>query len=108
MEVWHWKCDVLEYEDNENVSEYAIWFKKIYKRVDPYKNTPSRTIIRKFINSLPSKFMKLLMIIGSPNLDEVIEAALDVEASQKVKARKRDQAYIVDTIEKLQQEVHNL
>ena len=33
---------------------------------------------------------------------------MDVEASQKVKAQKRDQAYIVDTIEKLRQEVHNL
>ncbi len=34
-------------------------------------------------------------------LNEVIDAAIDVEASQKVKAQKRDQAYMVDMIEKL-------
>ncbi len=45
-------------------------------------------IVRKFINSLPSKYVKLLIIIGSNNLDEAIEAALDVEASQKVKVKK--------------------
>jgi len=52
--------------------------------------------------------VKLLTIIGSANLNEVIEAALNVEANQKVKAKKRNQAYMVDTIEKLRQEVHNL
>jgi len=45
--------------------------------------------------------MKLLIIIELANLDEIIEAALDIEASQKVKVKKRDQVYIVDTIEKL-------
>ncbi len=44
----------------------------------------------------------------SNTLEEAVEAAMDVEASQKVKARKRDQAYMVDTIEELRQEVHNL
>ncbi len=34
-------------------------------------------------------------------LDKAIEVAMDVEASQKVKTQKRDQAYMVDTIEKL-------
>jgi len=52
--------------------------------------------------------VKLLTIIGSSILDEAVEATIDVEASQKVKARKRDQAYMVDTIEELQHEIHNL
>ncbi len=76
--------------------------------MDPQKWTPIRTIIRKFINSLPPKYVKLLTIIGSSILDEAVEATIDVEASQKVKARKRDQAYMVDTIEELQHEIHNL
>ena len=45
--------------------------------------------------------MELLIIIGSSTLDETIETAIDVEASQKVKAWKRDQAYMVNMIEKL-------
>src|SRR6266542_3532681 len=65
-------------------------------------------IIRKFINSLPPKYMELLTIIGSTTLAEAIEAAMDVEASQKVKARKRDQAYMVDTIEEFRHEIQNL
>ena len=88
--------------------EYATRFKKIYKRVDPHRSTPTRTIIRKFINSLPPKYVELLTIMGPNTLAEAIEAAMDVEASQKVKARKRDQAYIVDTIEELRHEIHNL
>ncbi len=46
--------------------------------------------------------------MGSETLEETIEAAMNVEASQKVKARKRDQAYMVDTIEELHHEIHNL
>src|SRR6266540_7293503 len=65
-------------------------------------------IIRKFINSLPPKYVELLTIIGSTTLAEAIEAAMDVEVSQKIKARKRDQAYMVETIEELRHEVHNL
>ena len=45
--------------------------------------------------------MELLTIIGPAGLDEAIEAALDIEASQKVKVRKKDQAYTMDTIKKL-------
>ena len=52
--------------------------------------------------------MELLTIIGLTTLAEAIEAAIDVEASQKVKARKRDQAYMVDTIEELRHKIHNL
>ena len=52
--------------------------------------------------------MKLLTIMGLTTLREAIEAAMDVEASQRVKARKRDQAYMVDTIEELYHEIHNL
>jgi len=52
--------------------------------------------------------VKLLTIIGLTTLAEAIEVAMDVEASQKVKARKRDQAYMVDTIEELRHEIHNL
>jgi len=48
------------------------------------------------------------MIMRLSTLDETIETIMDVETSQKIKARKRDQAYIVDTIEELRQEVHNL
>jgi len=98
----------LKCEDDEDVSEYATRFKRIYKRVNPHRSTLNRTIIRKFINSLLPKFVKLFTIIGPASLNKAIEAALDVEASQKVKARKRDQAYMVDTIKKLRQEVHNL
>ncbi len=46
--------------------------------------------------------------MGLSTLDKAIEAVMDVEASQKVKARKRVQAYMVDTIEELRQEVYNL
>ena len=81
-----------------------ICFKKIYKRVDSHKSTLSRIIIRKFINSLSLKFVELLTIIGSVNLDKVIVAILDVEASQKVKVRKRDQTYMIDAIEELRRE----
>ena len=41
-------------------------------------------------------------------LDEAIDTTMDVKASQKVKAQKRDQAYMVDMIEELRQEIHNL
>jgi len=50
----------------------------------------------------------LLIIIEPSILNEVIEAAMDMEASQKVKAQKRDQAYMIDTIEELHHEIHNL
>ncbi len=108
VKVWHQKWDALEYEEEEDISEYVTHFKKIYKRVDLQKRTPTRTIIRKFINSLPSKYIELLTIIGSGILKEAIEAAMDVEASQRIKVRKRDQAYMVDTIKKLRHEIHNL
>jgi len=65
-------------------------------------------IVRKFINSLPPRYMELLTIIGSVILNEAINAAIDVEASQRVKTRKKDQAYMIDTIEELRREVHNL
>jgi len=88
--------------------EYATRFKKIYKRINPQKRTSIRMIIQKFINSLPPKYVELLTIIRSANLDEAIKAALDVKASQRVKTRKRNQTYMVDTIEELRREVHNL
>jgi len=69
--------------------------------VNSQKRTPIRTIIQKFINSLPLKYVELLTIIGPANLDETIEAALDVKASQRVKTRKKDQAYMIDIIEEL-------
>jgi len=90
VKVWHQKWNALKYENDKDVSEYAIRFKRIYKRVDSYKSTLSRIIVRKFINSLPSKYVEVLTIIGLANLDETIEAVLDVEVSQKVKVRKRD------------------
>jgi len=108
VEVWYRRWDTLEYEEEENISEYATHFKKIYKRVDLQKRTPTRTIIWKFINSLLPKYVELLTIIGPNTLDEAVEAAMDVEASQKVKTRKRDQIYMVDTIEEFRQKVHNL
>ncbi len=36
VEVWHQKWDALEYEEDEEISEYTTRFKKIYKRVDPH------------------------------------------------------------------------
>ena len=63
------------------MSEYATCFKKIYKRVDPQKRTPIKTIIRKFINSLPPKYVELLTIMGPDILEETIKAAMDVKAS---------------------------
>ena len=108
VEVWYWKWDALEYEEDEKISEYATRFKKIYKRIDPQKRTPIRIIIRKFINSLPPKYVELLTIMKPSTLDETIEAIMDVEASQQVKAQKRDQTYMVDTIEELRHEIYNL
>jgi len=78
VKVWHQKWDVLEYEDEKGISEYATRFKKIYKRVDPHKSTPIRTIIRKFINSLPPKYVELLTIMGPVTLEKAIEAAIDI------------------------------
>ncbi len=46
--------------------------------------------------------------MGSSILEEAIEAAIDVKASQRIKAWKRNQAYMVDTIEELRHEIHNL
>ena len=46
--------------------------------------------------------------MGSAILNETIKVAMNVETSQKVKAWKRDQAYMVNTIEKLRQKVYNL
>ena len=46
--------------------------------------------------------------MGPTTLGEAIETAMDVEASQKVMTRKRDQTYMVDTIEELRYEIHNL
>ena len=98
----------MEYEEDEKISEYVTHFKKIYKWVDPYKSTPTRTIIRKFINFLPPKYVELLTIMGPITLEKAIEAAIDVKASQKVKARKRDQAHMVDTIKELCHKIYNL
>jgi len=108
VEVWHQKWNALEHKEEEDISEYTTRFKKIYKRVDSLKRILIRTIVCKFINSLSLKYVKLLMIIGPSTLNEAIKAAMDVEASQKVKARKRDQAYIVKMIEEFRHEVHNL
>ncbi len=108
VEVWYHKWDVLKYEKEKDMFEYATRFKKIYKRINPQKRTSIRMIIQKFINSLPPKYVELLTIIRSANLDEAIKAALDVKASQRVKTRKRNQTYMVDTIEELRREVHNL
>ena len=58
--------------------------------MNPQKRIPTRTVVQKFINSLPSKYVELLTIMDPEILDEAIETAMDVEASQKVKARKRD------------------
>ncbi len=69
--------------------------------MDPLKRILVRTVIRKFINLLLPKYIELLTIMRPTTLNEVIDAAIDVEASQKVKAQKRDQAYMVDMIEKL-------
>src|SRR6266540_6573541 len=99
VEVWHRKWDALEHEKEEDILEYATHFKKIYKQVDPQKRTLTRTVMCKFINSLPPKYVEMLTIMGPDTLDEAIEAAMDVEASQRVKARKRDQTYMIDTIE---------
>ena len=98
----------MKCKEDEDVSEYVTHFKKIYKKVDPYKSISSKTIIRKFINSLPSKFVKLFTIISLASLNKAIEAVLNIEASQKVKVRKRNQVYMVDIIEELHQEVYNL
>ncbi len=76
--------------------------------MDPQKRIPIRTVVRKFINSLPPKYVEMLIIMESDILNEAIEAAIDVKASQRVKAHKRDQAYMVDTIEELRHEIHNL
>ena len=46
--------------------------------------------------------------MGPDILDEAIETIIDMKASQKVKARKRNQAYMVDTIEELHHKIHNL
>src|SRR6266498_1550148 len=108
VEVWHRKCDALEHEEDEDISEYATRFKKIYKQVDPQKRTPIRIVVRKFINSLLPKYVEMLTIMRPDILDEAIEAAMDVEASQRVKNRKRDQTYMVDTIKELHHEIHNL
>ena len=37
VEVWHQKWDALEHEKEEDISEYATCFKKIYKWVDLQK-----------------------------------------------------------------------
>ncbi len=71
----------MKYEKDKDVSKYATCFKRIYKRVDPYKSTLNKTIVKKFINLLSSKFMKLLIIIGPTNLNEIIKAALDIKIS---------------------------
>jgi len=83
------------------MSEYTTRFKKIYKRINLQKRTLIRMIIRKFINFLLPKYVKLLTIIRPANLDETIKAVLDIKASQRVKIRKKDEAYMIDTIEKL-------
>ncbi len=81
VEVWHQKWDALEHEEEEDISEYTTCFKKIYKRVDPQKRTPTRTVVQKFINSLPPKYVEMLTIMRPDILDEAIEAAMDVKAS---------------------------
>jgi len=63
------------------MSKYVTWFRRIYKRIDPHKSILNRTIVKKFINSLPTKFVKILIIIDLANLDKAIKAALDLEAS---------------------------
>jgi len=52
--------------------------------------------------------VKLLTIIESNTLEKAIEVDMNVEASQKVKAYKRNQAYMVDIIEELRQEIYNI
>ena len=76
--------------------------------MDPQKRTPIRIVVRKFINSLLPKYVEMLTIMRPDILDEAIEAVMDVEVSQRVKNRKRDQTYMVDTIKELHHEIHNL
>ncbi len=42
--------------------------------------------------------MELLTIIGPSTLNEAIESVMNVEASQRVKARKRDQTYMIEEL----------
>ena len=89
-EIWHQKWDALEHEEEEDISEYATHFKKIYKRVDSQKRISNQMVVQKFIISLPPKYVEMLTIIGPDILEEAIEAAMDMEASQRIKTRKRD------------------
>ncbi len=41
-------------------------------------------------------------------LEKTIELALNIEAHQKIKARKKNQVYFLNTIEKLRYKVYNL
>ena len=50
----------------------------------------------------------MLTIIGPNTLEEAIEGALDVEASQKIKGRKKEQSYLLDTVKALKKEVYAL
>ena len=68
----------------------------------------TRTIIRKYINSLPHKFVEFLIIMELSILEKTIELALNIEANQKIKARKKNQVYFLNTIEKLRYKVYNL
>ncbi len=108
QEEWYRKWDVIEYEDDEDISEYATKFKKIYKRVDSSRKIPKWTIVRKFINSLPLKYTEMLTIIRPNTLEEAIEGALDVKASQKIKGWRKKQSYLLDTIKALKKKVHAL
>ena len=46
--------------------------------------------------------------MGPVILKEAIESVLDIKASQKIKIRKRNQTYLLNTIKKLRHEVYNL
>ena len=78
------------------------------RRVDLSKKIPKQTIVRKFTNSLPSKYTEILIIIGPNTLEEAIEGALDVEVSQKIKEWRKEQSYLLDTVKALKKEVHAL
>ncbi len=52
--------------------------------------------------------MKFFIIIRLLTLKKAIESTLDIEASQKIKVRKKDQTYMMNTIKELYHKIYIL
>ena len=76
--------------------------------MDHDRETPERTIVRKFLYGLPSGIAELARVSRSNTLEEAIDAAISAESSKRMRRKKRDEAHLLEMIGDLKEEIQVL